>query len=1020
MNMRPKMTSVLALVFAGVGMAAEPAPAVSPFVIKSWGTLDGLPQNTVTAIAQTPDGYLWLGTRGGLARFDGVRFRNFGLADGLQSLTIWRLAEDGQGGLWIGTVGGGLSHWRDGAISTLTHADGLAHDEVLALAPAEPGAVWVGTKAGLQHCGPNGLTPVIAGVPGRVVALAADPAGGVWLTAAAGGLFHSTGTHCEPVSLPAEERLAYGHCLLVDHQGDLWMSIGNGKVLRRHAGAWTQYGQAHGVPFEYLGCLAQCPTGEIWAGSPEAGLFVFREGRFHAMPGFSDGIRSIRQDPDGVLWLGTLRRGLIRVLPRRVTEYAVGQDHRFQQVGGLVEDPPGRFWVSTYGGGLYNGTLDRLAPVADAAVASRGRLTTGLKTSDGATWFGGNNVLLRRDSGTEKFRALSFAGSVMALCEAGDGSLWLATREGELRQLVNGVPQPVPNGAFPVAINGLARDTGAAFWVATQGAGLFRWEAGQVRHWGPAEGLPTGVLRALHQDRYGTLWIGTVGGGLAWLEQGRIHTVDTRQGLGDDIISQILEDELENLWLGCNRGIFRLSKRELREVAAGRSPEVHPLVLDETDGMSVAECTGTISPAGLKTQAGTLCFSTLAGVVEIDPAQFGPAPAPPSVLIEEILLDGKPAVFRNGTLTLPAGSRELEIRFTAFNYARPEHLRFRHRLAGGNAAWVDSGGTRTVRYSQLPPGAYGFEVTAANPDLRWQENAAGLAFTVLPFWWQTPWFRVVAGLALAAAGGGVVIWRNRAKRRAELAEMEHVRRLSAERARADESRLELAHLSRVSILGELAGTLAHELNQPLAAMLSNAQVGGRMLAAGQFDPIEIPAIFADIADDAKRAGGIIHGMRAMLKKDAPAEKQVLDLNDAVTQVLGLLHSEIIGRKVEAALQLDPSLPTALANHVEFQQVLINLILNGLDAMAAAPQRGPLRISTARQETSVSVAVHDSGPGLPPEILDRLFAPFVTTKPGGLGLGLSISRSIMQRCGGELQAENHPTGGALFRIVLPVG
>jgi C4-dicarboxylate-specific signal transduction histidine kinase len=295
-----------------------------------------------------------------------------------------------------------------------------------------------------------------------------------------------------------------------------------------------------------------------------------------------------------------------------------------------------------------------------------------------------------------------------------------------------------------------------------------------------------------------------------------------------------------------------------------------------------------------------------------------------------------------------------------------------------------------------------------------------LAFTVLPFWWQTPWFRVMAGLALAAAGGGVVIWRYRAKRRTELAEMEHVRRVSAERERADQSRLELAHLSRVSILGELAGTLAHELNQPLAAILSNAQVGGRMMADGQLDPVEIPAIFTDIAADAKRAGGIIHGMRAMLKKDGAAEKQVLHLNDAVTQVLELLHSEIIGREVEVSLQLDASLPPALANRVEFQQVLINLILNGLDAMATAPHQGPLRISTALQGTSVSVAVHDSGPGIPPEIMDRLFAPFFTTKPGGLGLGLSISRSIMQRCGGDLQAENHPAGGALFRIMLPVG
>lgn len=249
--------------------------------------------------------------------------------------------------------------------------------------------------------------------------------------------------------------------------------------------------------------------------------------------------------------------------------------------------------------------------------------------------------------------------------------------------------------------------------------------------------------------------------------------------------------------------------------------------------------------------------------------------------------------------------------------------------------------------------------------------------------------------------------------------MDLTARKEAER-KLELQRTELAHLSRANTLGALAGSLAHELNQPLAAILSNAQVGSRMIAAGQLDPVEIPAIFTDIAADAKRAGGIIHGMRAMLKKDAPAEMQVLHLNEAVTQVLGLLQSEIIGRQVKVALQLDPTLPPVLANRVEFQQVLINLILNGLDAMAPAPHRGPLRISTLWKGTCVSVAVHDSGPGLPPEIMDRLFTPFSTTKPGGLGLGLSISRSLVQHCGGELQAENHPAGGALFQIVLPGG
>jgi len=232
-------------------------------------------------------------------------------------------------------------------------------------------------------------------------------------------------------------------------------------------------------------------------------------------------------------------------------------------------------------------------------------------------------------------------------------------------------------------------------------------------------------------------------------------------------------------------------------------------------------------------------------------------------------------------------------------------------------------------------------------------------------------------------------------------------------------REELAHLSRVSILGELSGSIAHELNQPLAAMLSNAQVGLRSVGAGQPDLTEMSAIFDDIAADAKRAGGIIHGMRAMFKKNAPAEPQAVDVNEAVADTLNLLHSEIVGRKARVDLLLAEALPRVIAGHVEIQQVLINLILNSLDAVKACAVPARIEIATMRQDGRVILSVRDNGPGIPAEVMPRLFEPFATNKPGGLGLGLAICRRITDRFGGELSAENHPKGGAVFRMVLIV-
>jgi len=231
--------------------------------------------------------------------------------------------------------------------------------------------------------------------------------------------------------------------------------------------------------------------------------------------------------------------------------------------------------------------------------------------------------------------------------------------------------------------------------------------------------------------------------------------------------------------------------------------------------------------------------------------------------------------------------------------------------------------------------------------------------------------------------------------------------------------LEVAHLSRVSILGELSGSIAHELNQPLAAILSNAQVGCRSVGSAQPDLTEMAAIFDDIATDAKRAGGIIHGIRAMFKKNTPAEPHSVDVNEAVADTVNLLHSEIVIRKVHVDLFLAESLPPVIAGRAEIQQVLINLILNSLDAVNAGTVPARIEIATVRRGGRVIVSVRDNGVGITAEVMPRLFEPFATNKPGGLGLGLAICRRITDRFGGVLSAENHPEGGAIFRMALSV-
>ncbi len=231
------------------------------------------------------------------------------------------------------------------------------------------------------------------------------------------------------------------------------------------------------------------------------------------------------------------------------------------------------------------------------------------------------------------------------------------------------------------------------------------------------------------------------------------------------------------------------------------------------------------------------------------------------------------------------------------------------------------------------------------------------------------------------------------------------------------NRTELTHLSRVNVLGELAGALAHELNQPLTAILSNAQVARQMAPVTPEDQAELGVILEDIKSDAKRAGGIIHGLRAMFRKEGPADAQPMDLNEAVMQALELLNSEIVARKVKVTLRLGQDLPPVRAGRVEIQQVLINLVLNALDALKGDAVRGVLEIATECRDGQLQLTVSDNGPGIPPAIMGRLFDPFVSSKNGGLGLGLAISRGIAERYRGKLEAENRPGGGALFRLTV---
>jgi signal transduction histidine kinase len=481
--------------------------------------------------------------------------------------------------------------------------------------------------------------------------------------------------------------------------------------------------------------------------------------------------------------------------------------------------------------------------------------------------------------------------------------------------------------------------------------------------------------------------------------------------LVDDVILQIVADDEQCLWLGSNRGLMRLERRELDLLANGKISELHPLNFGKNEGMLKEQCTGGHSPTVCKLHDGRLLFPTVSGLVEIDPHQFRQREgSAPKAIVDSVAIDGKDHA-ADSAVVVPPGRHRLDLTFTAPVLDGGAWTHFRYRLDGLDHDWIRDDQDRLATYDGLHPGRDIFRVAASGNGEKWGDASASLEITVQPFLFQRLWFQVTTILLLIAAGGSLAWWSAHRRHLRQLDEIERTRLQQAE----------LARVSRVSLLGELSSSLAHELNQPLAAILSNAQAALRFLADDPADMEETRACLTDIAEADRRASEIIRRMRSMMKK-GEAQMEPRDINADIEEVLALLHSDLVTRHVMVTTDLEVDLPTVRGDHIQLQQVLLNLIVNASDAMQSAGScpRG-IVVSTRREKAdTVRVSVSDSGPGLEENMLERIFDPFYSTKANGLGMGLSICRAIIKAHGGQLWAESQNKIGATFHFTLVIG
>ncbi len=806
---KPLLPRRLLLLTLALSACLSPLPALDPglklgeYSIEIFTAENGLPQSSVMALVQTRDGYLWLGTYEGLARYDGhefviydkgntpqmesngvkalledrdgnlwvgttagllrlgsAGFERFDQEHGLRSTSILCLLQDRAGSLWVGTAAG-LHRWQGSRFRPVAASQGFSSDYIAALAEDGAGGLWVGTGLGLNHLRADGKVDVFhanGGLPhDDVRALYLDPQGTLWVGTSGGGLVTwKDGGFAPPAAALSSDDI---RAIYRDSHGVMWIGTNQEPVNRLHGGEVSVLGQKLAGPTSGRAILED-REGSVWVGTRD-GLIQLREDkfiRFSSRNGLPvDPMRAVFQDRQGAIWAGTVGGGLARYLQGEWQAFSRGQGLASEHVWSIAQGKDGALWVGTYGGGLFR--LD------DPSRPSRFVRVPGL-----------DNDIIR------------------SLLADSRGRIWAGSNGGGLFCIENGrVTTFTSSQGLPDPyVYSLAEDRRGRIWAGVFNGGLAVLENGRFRAFGGKD-LSSQPVWAIHVDNEGDVWAGTDHAGLVWIRGETVQRFTSHDGLYSDQAFQILEDSRGRLWLNGNKGVYHVAKEDLIAFAAGRIRRIPCIAYGKSEGIRVTESSGPASPAGCIDHRGRVWFPTIRGLVRFDPDRQHINRVEPPVAIESVRINGQARPISAPAL-VPPGPGNIEIDYTAVSFLQVDKMRFAYRLEGFDSDWVQAGGRRSAFYTNLPPGSYTFRVIAGNGDDVWNREGASFSFTLKPFFTETALFRVlvILGLLLLVAGFFLLLLRRARARERKL------ERIVGERT------AQLQHLARYDGLTDLA------------------------------------------------------------------------------------------------------------------------------------------------------------------------------------------------------------------------
>ena len=944
------------------GRDSPTSQRVFPALLETWRSDDGLPNNAVTSLLQTRDGYLWIGTSNGLARFDGVRFVTYRTLDTpeLRSNHILTLYEDRHRALWIGTDDG-LIRFEHGQFSALTTRDGLSSEAVLCMNEDHEGRLWVGTQSGLNRSEPARFVSFfrIDGLPDdRVNAIGSRRNGSLFFGTGQGLAELSSGqprAYRPRTDLP----LLNVRAVLEDHTGALW--------LASEDGLWRVPPSVAGEKVSQI-----CPTGvlavverssrKIWFGTVSGALCRVTdrgpEKTVQEVIRMPAAITALCEDREGNLWIGTAGEGLRRLRRRQLHLLHFPDDGIQQDAPSMLETEGGSVWLASAMGGLQiwtHGTWQRWrnpdfpesALVRALAGDPASRLWIGTLGDGLYCWSLGE---MRRWSERD---GLSDS-AIETLCADGQGGVWIGTRNGGLNHLRAGRLQRLntPWGFTGHYASVIALGPDGTPWIGTTGDGLFHWANGAFTVYTSRRGLPSDVVQALLSDEDGVLWVGTTAG-LARIKDGELHAYTAKDGLPEDAISQLQDDGQGNLWVGSNHGLFRLRKKQMEAGADGDTRPLDAVTYGKSDGVADLQCLPGGRVTSLHKQSPRVWFLSSRGLVWADSDDLSWNVLAPPVLLEQVRVENE-AVPLSDPIYVRPGKENLQFQYTALSLTAPEKVRFRCRLDGFDRDWGETGSSRVTRYPKLPPGRYRFQVRACNNDGVWNETGASVGLIVAPFWWQTRWFQ----LATVAVLAGLVIG---------LVQLRRARRREIEKLRL-----------------RIAGDLHDEIGSSVWSITLLSQMLHKYGAMGEEERRDVGEIHRIATQTANAVRDIVWLINPAFDT---VQDLVMRMNDFAATMLRGVSVQLQSERADLSRQLP----------LDFRQNIFLIYKETITNIAKHAHATRVEVVIEEHDDLWQLCIRDNGVG---------FDPAASTS----GNGLKNLRTRAEKLAGTLEVESTPGGG----------